>query len=110
MTLPAIRISSTFRFSWAKKPFWAATAPNKNEPSTLEIEILTLSAATPVLPAKPSTMQRAANAKQRNFTTHSYFLSTNIRCREVFDEAHFDKFLVLGARRLHTLRGPCNNS
>src|SRR5882724_9200911 len=103
MTLPAIRISSAFKFSSAKNPFLAATAPNKNEPSTLEIEIFTVSAATAVLPAKPAAMQRAANARLRNFMRSFLLLIETINKSvvvEFLDKADFREILGARSRRL----------
>src|SRR5262245_26383440 len=103
ITLPAIRISSAFKFSSAKNPFLAATAPNKNEPSTLEIEIITVSAATADLSAKPPAMQRAANTTSRNFM-RSFLLHIKTVNKSVvvefLDEADFREILGTGSRCL----------
>ena len=103
MTLPAIRISSAFKFSSAKNPFLAATAPNKNEPSTLEIEIFTVSAVTADLSATLATMHRAANTLLRNFMGSFLLLIKTVNKSivvEFLDKADFREVLGARSRRL----------
>src|SRR5262245_56700868 len=103
MTLPAIRISSASKFFSAKNPFLAATAPNKNEPSTLEIEIFTVSAATTDLPAKLATMPRAAKNMVRNFMRSFLLLIKTVNKSlvvEFLDKADLGEILGTRGRRL----------
>src|SRR5262245_5529017 len=103
ITLPAIRINSVFKFSSAKNPFLAATAPNKNEPSTLDIEIFTVSAATADLSTKPATTPSTAKTIARNFMRSFLLLIKTVNKSlvvEFLDKADFGEILGTRGRRL----------